>query len=1297
MKKTKSIKRILAGALAALMSISAVPMAFAAEKDLFPAEGITVTAPEELVVANGALSGNPQLTVRNGSDQQMTDVTIQVTGGVSVSLPTTINAGATQTAAITGTPKSGQQIYEVSYKLNGSDTTYKSYGFSYLRATTTAPYVLTTGDSNMSLRIDPTIAKGVLDQTAQSTAAMEASADANLYIDRSQGTTWQDLGFVITATEQYGKAPYRDGYQVWSPGGSWNGASFGLSDAPLYTADSGWVYNNGWNGSTKFAGHGVATHNINGNVPNAGTTTQLSMTFVLRWETIFGKWKANHTLNLTIITVDKAELRSAVTAAAAKNYQAADYTTATYDTFYQALVNAYAVLGNFKSTQAQINDAKTQLDAAVKALKYAEANYTELDAAIASAQAILNDESAETVYTAESLEKLQSLYEAAVALKTPVLDFTRQDEIDAAAKALADAVASMVKFADYSKVEQALAVFSKLNASYYDEAELAAVTELADAATESLKNKLPEDQQAEVDQMAEDLLDAIAALELRDADTAKLAALYEDAMEILSSDKADTYTTASINALMEAVVAANEVLNAGLKIDQQAKVDAAEQELQNALTGLVKNPADKADLLTKLNEAKAIQGRSDYNDYTDDSRTALEAAIASAQAVYDNANLTVDDQAAITAEVTKLAAAIRGMSWKPADYSQLDAAIDVKVAEVAAAKEAVTAEGAKLYTAASIARVETAIELARSLARDLTVKDQSQVDDMITTLNSVPLEKNAADYAALNALIAEKQDLLNNAGDEYTEESKTALQSAITAARAVVAAQYKIDEQSKVNDAVAALKAVELALKDADFSALDAAIQAAEEFLADPETDKLYTPDAIQAVKDALAEAEAVRGEYLTILDQDKVAAAATALNGAVAAAKGNYNPANVETLEAAISAANAKLNAEDIADYTEASVQALKDAVAKAEALIAETPDITRQDEVNAMADELNGMTLTLKPADKAALEDAINAVEDMLADSADYTEEFIKELEDALEDAYGVLEDDSLTIKDQDKVNEVVKDLTGKTEQPVYKDAVLTALDAAIAAAQAKIDAPDYQNYTEASRAVLEAALAEAVALRESNPNITQQAAVDAAAEKLNSVKLTLKGANYDDLNAAIAEVEALLGTNLSDTYTNASIADLEKALEEAKNIAAGDYDASQQEIIDGALQALVNAKDALKTYTKVGNVTILGGDYRDGQKIYHKTPWYQTYKSQKAELYVEIENPEDVVDIKWEAANWSIDEPEATITDNGDGTATIQPNGKGIGARSMWVKVTVTDVNGNVSTDIVKVRFYNWDWQK
>lgn len=1311
MKKTKSLKRILAGALAALMSISTVPLAFAAEAELFPAEGITVTAPEELVVSEGVLTGNPQLTVHNGSNHQMTDVAVSVSGGVSVTLPTAINAGESKSAVITGSPRGSQQIYTVTYTLDNGDRTYTSYGFSYQRAATTAPVVTTTADDHVGILFVPTITSGVLEQTGTGSDESDghnekAWTDANLYIDRSQGTTWQDLGMVFTLTEQKGNNPNRDGYRFFSPDGNWNGASLSLSGDPIFKADSGWRTDNGWNDDTYFGGNGVVTHNIQGNVPNVGTTTKLSVDFVVRWEAwrpITGTevWKFFHTLNLTITTVDKSALRAAVAEVSKKNYQSADYTSSSYGALYQALVNANAVLGNFKSNQTQIDAAKNQLESAEKALKYAEADYTALDAAVERADQILNDEGSAGIYTQESLEALEAARDAAVALRDPALDFTHQAQVDAAADALEQALDSMMEFADYSEVKLALDLFGKLNSAYYDTEAFEKVSKLADEARDSLSDKLPADQQAKVDQMAEELLDAIEALEMLNADTAKLMAWITDAMELLSSPEADTYTDASLNALMAAILNGNEVSDANLKIDQQATVDAAAEALEKAIEGMVKKPADKEILEKVFAEAKAIRGQQDYMDYTDNSRKALEDAITSAQAVLDDDSLTVDDQEQITTEVRKLQQAINGMQWKPADYAELDTLIGQLKVKVEKARNA-TINGKPLYTEASITQVETAIELAESLPRDLTIKEQSTVDDMIVTLNLVQLQKNSADYTELEALIEEKQDLLNSAGDEYTDESKSALQAALTAAREVVAKQYKIDEQGTVDAAVEALKAVELVLKDADFSALEAAINAAEEFLDDPDTDKLYTPEAIQTVRDALKKAEEVLEAGLNITQQEQVNKAADALNNAVEAAKQAYKLANVEKLEAAISDANAKLKVEGIEDYTDASVNALKEAVAKAQALIDAKPIITRQDEVDAMADALNGMALVLKSADKSALEAAITAAEDLLADSDQYTDEFIKELEELLtkaEEMLGKIESGDLTIKDQSEVDAVVAELTGKTGQPVYKDADLKELNEAIEAAQAKINAPGYQNYTDDSRAALEAALKEAIALRNSKPNVTQQAAVNEAAEKLNGIQLVLKGANYDALNAAIAEIEALLkDADLSDRFTNTSIEVLDAALKEAQAVLEAGYDASQQEIVDDAVDALEAARDGLVPYNKIeqGDIRIVGGDERVGDMIYHKTPWYQTYKSQTATLRLEgLEEGWKVV--KWEAANWSVDEPEATFTVNDDGTVSVSPNGKGIGARSFWIKVTVEDANGNKATDIVKVRFYNWNWQK
>lgn len=1181
MKKTKSLKRILAGALAALMSISAVPVAFAAEEP------------------TGPVQQTP------GNEVNETWIGKSVAGKLDNQNFVFVQTEATQ---------------EFQFQ----------FAFSARKANpTNYCWIFGVNDGNISGRPN----KQTLTSTIGTASTLTWSPD----IGAGLGTSWTSWTGTVNFTSK-GAGVYNTSLNIYFDDRSWSGDNWGK---PLV---------------------------------------------------------GNYEFPITVTVLDKQNLNTAIAAANAAAADSDLYTEATWADVQTALENAQSISGNVVTDQTTIDRYTNALNTALANLLYKGADYTALNAAKKDAEAILNSGNPDANYPADTLATLREKYAAATEIAGD-LDVRQQSVIDNAAKALSEAVAAMVPFADYSKVEMALDLFGKLNPAYYDAEDFAEVTKLADEARDSLSAKLPANQQDAVDQMAEDLLDAIAALEMLDADTAKLVAWITDAMELLSSPEADTYTEASLNALMVAILNGNEVLDANLKIDQQATVDAAAQEIETAYDSLEKLPADKELLGAKLAEAKAYTSRSDYEDYKEEARAALEAAIASAQAVYDNADLNIDDQAAINAAVATLMEAIRNIdgNWKPADYTELDAAISARMDEVAKAKDAVTAEGAKLYTNTSISRVETAIELAKSLRRDLTIKDQSLVDDMIVTLNSVLLEKNPADYTALNRLIDEKQDLLNNAGDEYTDESKSALQAALTAARAVVAAQYKIDEQDEVDAAVEALDAVELVLKDADFSVLEAAIDAAEEFLADPDTDKLYTPEAIQTVRDALDQAKEILGSDLTILEQEQVTEAADALNNAIAEAKGDYNLANVTALEAAVDAANAKLNAEDIADYTDASVNALKDAVARAQALIAEEPDITRQDEVDAMADALNGMALVLKSANKSALEDAITAVEDMLANPDRYTDEFINELEKALEDAYGLLDNDDLTIRDQEQVDNMVADLTGKIEQPGYKDADLTALNEAIAAAQAKIDAPNYQDYTEESREALEAALEEAIALRDSAPDVTQQAAVDAVAEKLNGIQLVLKGADYDALNAAIAEIEALLETNLSDQYTNASIEVLKAALAEAKSVVDAAYDASEQDVVDDAVRALADAKAGLETYNKIeqGDIRIAGGDERVDDMIYHKTPWYQTYKSQTATLY--LEGLQEGWTVKWEAANWSVDEPEADFTVNEDGTVSVSPNGKGIGARSFWIKVTVTDANGNTATDIVKVRFYNWNWQK
>ena len=237
-----------------------------------------------------------------------------------------------------------------------------------------------------------------------------------------------------------------------------------------------------------------------------------------------------------------------------------------------------------------------------------------------------------------------------------------------------------------------------------------------------------------------------------------------------------------------------------------------------------------------------------------------------------------------------------------------------------------------------------------------------------------------------------------------------------------------------------------------------------------------------------------------------------------------------------------------------------------------------------------------------------------------------------------------------------------------------------------------------------MLENALAAAIALRDANPTILQQNDVAAAAQAVRDAVAGLieAEADYSRLNSIVATAQLMLDQdNLKDSYTLASINALQAAVD-AANALDKHLPAEQQSVVDAAADAVQTAYQALETYNKVGDVTITlkgsnnGDDEVDGNVIYHTTPWYQTWTSQSVTLSYDAGDA-DVASVQFVAANWSVDEPEATITNNGDGTATITPT-FGVGPRSMWVKVIVTDVNGNTSeSEPIKVRFINWDWQK
>lgn len=996
------------------------------------------------------------------------------------------------------------------------------------------------------------------------------------------------------------------------------------------------------------------------------------------------KYDLTHDIPLTITVIDKRALNTAIANAKTKLPEANNFTEATWSDLTTYLAQAQKYEGNVIANQDVINRATDNLNTAVEGLLYKNADYTALEKAKSDAKIIIEKVNAEEVYTPDSLKNLAQKYDEALAIPTG-LDIRRQAEVTRAADELQAAVKGLVKFANYKALEAAVNNFNKLNPKYFAPEEFAKVKVLADKAKEDLKpeNKLSEAQQNKVNAQALELNRAIAGLKKLPADYKAFDEAVAQAKARLEGTDINNYTDLSVKALEDAYIASADVLR-GKDVTYQPTVDAATKILTEALRGLELKKADYAKLDVAIAKAKAELQRSDLEDFDAASIEALRTALKAAENI--DRKLTVDKQNVIDAARDNLAAKTH-LVLKGADYSGLNKAIAARKAELA------NARNSGKYTEGSMTRLQIAINVASSVDRTYTIKEQNLVDDAIATLNSVTLEKKAANTKNLEKAINDAQKTLNEAGDEYTDESKAALQAAIKHAREVLAANGSdIDKQAVIDAEVIKLQSVKLELKKADYKALDEAIAQAEKFLADPKTPELYTPEAIEKVKKALENAKNI-DRNLTIKEQAAVDAAVSVLESAKPD-DNSYNSAELSALNDAIAYADKLLAKEDIADYTEESVNALKAAYDEAKALAAANPNVTQQNVVNEKAQSLSAMTLTLKNANYEALEVAVAQATLKLEEarlSGKYTEESLKALEDAIISANALLENQTLTIKEQKVVDAAVEALNVEMG---YKGANLTALNAEIAKAQDTINSPLYANYTLESRTAFERLLAQAKALAQSNPDITQQDAVNSMAQKLANAELVLRNADYKKLDDAIAQAEKLLQTNPEDKFTKQSIEALKSSLRDAKNVDRN-LDITQQNAVDVAIAELTKAMQSLVPYSKVTDVQIThNGSVVEGDVAYEKVTWYRRYKKHSTKLGYKADG--EVVDVKWELANWSVDKPEATIVDNGDGTVTVTPNGRGIGARSVWVKVTVTDINGNTSVDYVKVRFYKWKWQ-
>ena len=677
-------------------------------------------------------------------------------------------------------------------------------------------------------------------------------------------------------------------------------------------------------------------------------------------------------LNAVVLTykaADYSAVEAAKSLAAALDSNA--YTAASLKAVTDA-VNA-VVYGLDITKQAQVDAmAKAINDAIGKIVPLGNCDYAAVDAALVAAQAYVTNKAN---YTPASwaASDIDNAYSAAFAIATGdklIADEAgvNQAKIDAAAKALTDACAKLVLKADKAALAAAIAAAPVDSSAYTPDSWAAADLGNVLAAANAV-NADDNATQADVDAQVAAIAAAEAKLVLK-ADKSILAAVIAAARDL---DPADWTPASWVAADLAAAIAAAEAVYADPNATDAAVADAI-AALETAATKLVA----KADFAA-LNAAIATLPTVSEEDAVPETWAAYEAALAEAKAVAADANATQD---AVNAAEAKLLAAIAGVQEKETvycDYTALDAALaaceakkadkdlyanwadyealvfeetakvpavgseytperqaaidaaaaainafvlEYKAADysaVDAAKALAAALDPNAYTEASLKAVADAVA---AVVEGYDITKQAEVDAMAKAINdaiSVLVPLGNCDYTALDAAIAAYEAKL---ADKDLYANWAAYEAAYNAAKAVARDMIADEDgvnQTTINDAVEALTAIELEYKAADYSAVEAAIAAAQ-FDASK-----YTAASVKAVNDAIA--AVVYG--LDITKQAEVDAYAAAIRDAYAELA-PLAAADYTALDAALALVPAE--AEDA--YTAASWKAYADAKAAAEAI---------------------------------------------------------------------------------------------------------------------------------------------------------------------------------------------------------------------------------------------------------------------------------------------------------------------------------------------------------------------------
>ena len=592
------------------------------------------------------------------------------------------------------------------------------------------------------------------------------------------------------------------------------------------------------------------------------------------------------------------------------------------------------------------------------------------------------------------------------------------------------------------------------------------------------------------------------------------------------------YTPKSRISFNQALAHAEKILNTA----------SASQKIVNEEVKALKQAKEKLVLMadfTKLSDALNQANNVDTALFTPVSVQSLQNIIESAQKVYNDKNST---QEKVNQAVASIQQGMNGLV-KRADFSDLSNLI--------ALAENINDDE---YTDESLSPMYQSLEQAKAIKNNLNAS-QKAVDEITKDLQAkldALVEYKAPDTSELKELIKQAKTYQEN---EYSTSSFKILKEGIKQAENTLSIRKvtEIQVQSATDTLQKAINGLNV-----DTSLLNKQLTSAKALT---ETD--YTPSSYAVLKQAITDTENFLSDthkQYEIDEQTKLLS--NAMNQLV-------KRADKKDLQKAITDAKSKYDG----DYTEVTLNALKDTVTKAEVVLNDLN--ASQDQVSVMTKSVNDAIANLKFAiHKEKLVEVIEKTKDVKEE--DYTPNTYSPFKTAYNQAVYIYQDENAT---QEQVNACVNALE-TTFAHLVKRADMTVLNQKIS----EVEAIDQDDYTDESLVLLNKELNEAKELVK-NLNATQDE-VDAKLSSLSSAISSLVAyvtPNMDAINQAISDAESVKQDDWSATSYDA----MKKKLDFAKEMVAKKK--VTQEEIDKAKDELLSAYQALSVDLSELNTTL------------------------------------------------------------------------------------------------------------